>query len=74
MSNNLTIAFQGEPGAYSELACLNVYPDSVRIPSLTFEEAFQKVENGDAELAMIPLENSTAGRVEEIYHQIPNTQ
>jgi len=74
MSNKLTIAFQGEPGAYSELACLNVYPDSVRIPSLTFEEAFQKVESGEAELAMIPLENSTAGRVEEIYHQIPDTK
>ncbi len=69
-----TIAFQGEPGAYSELACQHVYPESVRIPSLTFEEAFQKVESGAAELAMIPLENSTAGRVEEIYHQIPDTQ
>lgn len=73
-SSKLTIAFQGEPGAYSELACLNVYPGCTRIPSLTFEEAFQKVENGVAELAMIPLENSTAGRVEEIYHQIPDTK
>lgn len=74
MSYLTTIAFQGEPGAYSELACLKVFPDSVRIPSLTFEEAFQKVESGETDLAMIPLENSTAGRVEEIYHQIPNTR
>jgi prephenate dehydratase len=70
----MTIAFQGEPGAYSELACVNVFPDSVRVPSLTFEEAFQRVESGETDLAMIPLENSTAGRVEEIYHQIPNTR
>lgn len=70
----MTIAFQGEPGAYSELACLNVFPDSECIPSLTFEEAFQRVESGETDLAMIPLENSTAGRVEEIYHQIPNTK
>jgi len=70
----MTIAFQGEPGAYSELACLNVFPDSRCIPSLTFEEAFQRVESGETDLAMIPLENSTAGRVEEIYHQIPNTK
>lgn len=70
----MTIAFQGEPGAYSELACLNVFPDSTCIPSLTFEEAFQRVESGETALAMIPLENSTAGRVEEIYHQIPNTK
>lgn len=74
MTKQLTIAFQGEPGAYSELACSHVYPDSVRIPSLTFEEAFQKVESAEVELAMIPLENSTAGRVEEIYQQIPNTK
>lgn len=74
MNNPMTIAFQGEPGAYSELACLNVFPDSECIPSLTFEEAFQRVESGETDLAMIPLENSTAGRVEEIYHQIPNTK
>ncbi len=74
MKKSLTIAFQGEPGAYSELACTHVYPDSVRIPSQTFEEAFQKVETGEVDLAMIPLENSTAGRVEEIYQQIPNTK
>ncbi len=72
-SSPLTITFQGEPGAYSELACVNVYPDYERIPSLTFEDAFARVENGEADLAMIPLENSTAGRVEEIYHQIPST-
>ncbi len=72
-SSKPTIAFQGEPGAYSELACLNVFPEYARVPSLTFEDAFQQVESGEVELAMIPLENSTAGRVEEIYHRIPET-
>ena len=66
-----TIAFQGVQGAYSEQACKNAYPHYKTIACDTFQEAMWMVEQGDADLAMIPLENSTAGRVEEIYRMIP---
>lgn len=65
------IAYQGVPGAYSQLACQHVYPNTPTLACSTFIEAMEKVEHGEVELAMIPLENSTAGRVEEIYRQIP---
>ncbi len=66
-----TIAYQGVQGAYSEQACKNAYSSFKSIACDTFHEAMWLVEQGDAELAMIPLENSTAGRVEEIYRLIP---
>jgi prephenate dehydratase len=66
-----TIAYQGVEGAYSEQACKNAYGDHKTIACDTFHEAMWLVEQGDADLAMIPLENSTAGRVEEIYRLIP---
>ncbi len=66
-----TIAYQGVQGAYSEQACKNAYADYKTIACDTFHEAMWLVEQGDADLAMIPLENSTAGRVEEIYRLIP---
>ncbi len=66
-----TIAYQGVEGAYSEQACKNAYGDHETIACDTFHEAMWLVEQGDADLAMIPLENSTAGRVEEIYRLIP---
>ena len=66
-----TIAYQGVQGAYSEQACKNAYGDHKTITCDTFHEAMWLVEQGDADLAMIPLENSTAGRVEEIYRLIP---
>ncbi len=66
-----TIAYQGVQGAYSEQACRNAYRDYQPIACDTFQEAMWMVEQGDADLAMIPLENSTAGRVEEIYRLIP---
>ena len=65
------IAYQGVQGAYSEQACKNAYGDYETIACDTFQEAMWMVERGDADLAMIPLENSTAGRVEEIYRLIP---
>ncbi len=65
------IAFQGVAGAYSEQACKSAYPHMQPIACETFQEAMWMVEQGDAALAMIPLENSTAGRVEEIYRLIP---
>ncbi len=68
---NKKIAYQGVQGAYSEQACKSAYPDYQTIACDTFHEAMWMVEEGDTDLAMIPLENSTAGRVEEIYRLIP---
>jgi len=67
-----TIAFQGLPGAYSDLACREVYPKLATLPTDTFEETFAAVEKGRARLAMIPIENSVAGRVADIHHLIPH--
>lgn len=68
------IAYQGQPGAYSHLACRHVFPDYTAKACNSFEQAMALVEQGRAKLAMIPLENSTAGRVEEIYRQMPKTR
>ncbi len=65
------IAYQGVKGAYSEQACMSAYPEYTPIACDSFQEAMWMAESGEAELAMIPLENSTAGRVEEIYRLIP---
>ena len=67
-----TIAFQGMPGAYSDLACRDVYPKLATLPTDTFVETFAAVEEGRARLAMIPIENSVAGRVADIHHLIPH--
>jgi prephenate dehydratase len=69
----LRIAYQGEPGANSHIACLNVYPDCTPLPCPTFEDALSAVSEGAAELAMIPIENSLAGRVADIHHLLPTT-
>jgi len=66
------IAFQGEPGANSDLACRAVYPDYETVPSLGFEEAFAAVQEGRADLAMIPIENSVAGRVADVHYLLPH--
>ena len=65
------IAFQGVPGAYSHLSCLHAYPKLDPLPCPSFEDAFDAVRTGKATLAMIPIENSVAGRVAEIHHLIP---
>ncbi len=65
------IAYQGVQGAYSEQACKSAFPNLTPIPCESFQEAMWLAENGETYLAMIPLENSTAGRVEEIYRLIP---
>ncbi|MDE1172410.1 MAG: prephenate dehydratase [Parvibaculaceae bacterium] len=69
-----TIAFQGEPGANSHIACLEVYPDMIALPCATFEDVFAAIAEGQARLAMIPIENSVAGRVADIHHLLPNAQ
>lgn len=68
------IAYQGLEGAYSHLSCRHVFPDMEAIACDSFAKAMFMVERGEAALAMIPLENSTAGRVEEIYRLMPKTQ
>ncbi len=67
-----TIAFQGEPGANSHIACLEVYPDMIALPCATFEDVFAAIAEGQARLAMIPIENSVAGRVADIHHLLPD--
>ncbi|MDV7341189.1 prephenate dehydratase [Terasakiella sp. A23] len=68
-----TIAFQGELGAYSDLACRMSRPEMTTLPCRTFEDAFAAVRDGDAALAMIPIENSVAGRVADIHHLLPES-
>jgi len=67
------IAFQGEPGAYSHLACAEVYPHLEAMPCATFEDAFAALTSGEAQLGMIPIENSLAGRVADIHHLLPQS-
>jgi prephenate dehydratase len=67
----LKIAYQGEPGANSHIACLEAYPDCEPVSCRTFEDAFQAVKEGEANLAMIPIDNSVAGRVADIHHLLP---
>jgi prephenate dehydratase len=68
-----SIAFQGAPGAYSDLACRRVFPALKTLPSAGFEDAFAAVHEGRARLAMIPIENSVAGRVADIHHLMPES-
>ena len=72
-TDNRTIAYQGEPGANSHIACIEAYPDYEPVACPTFEDAFAAVENGSADLAMIPIENSLAGRVADIHHLMPES-
>jgi prephenate dehydratase len=67
------IVFQGEPGANSHLAVHEAYPGCEAVPCATFEDAFAAISNGDAELGMIPIENSVAGRVADIHHLMPHS-
>jgi prephenate dehydratase len=65
------IVFQGEPGANSHIAISEAYPKAEAVPCPTFEDCFAAVTNGAADLAMIPIENSLAGRVADIHHLLP---
>ncbi|MDN4172082.1 prephenate dehydratase [Nocardioides sp. SOB77] len=67
------IAYQGEPGANSHIVCAQHYPDWEAVPCASFEDVFAAVEAGDAELAMIPIDNSIAGRVADIHHFLPSS-
>ncbi|MGB3223550.1 MAG: prephenate dehydratase [Desulforhopalus sp.] len=67
-----TIAFQGMAGAYSDLACRKAYPELETVPSVSFEAAFQAVRENKADLAMIPVDNTLAGRVADVHYLIPS--
>jgi prephenate dehydratase len=67
------IAYQGEPGANSHLVCKQHYPDHEAVPCASFEDVFAVVEGGEADLAMIPIDNSIAGRVADIHHFLPDS-
>ncbi len=67
------IAFQGEPGAYSHQACVDARPDLEPLPCATFEDTIDAVRNGRADLAMLPVENTTYGRVADIHRLLPES-
>jgi len=67
------IAFQGAPGANSDIACRTAYPDMTSVPCNTFADAFGAVQKGEARLAMIPIDNTVAGRVADIHHLLPDS-
>ncbi len=67
------VVFQGEAGANSHIACVEMFPDAEPVPQPTFEHCFQAIESGDAELGMIPIENSLAGRVADIHQLLPTS-
>lgn len=68
---SLAIAFQGLPGAYSHMACVSAFPKMAPLPCQTFEDAFGAVREGRARFAMIPIDNSLAGRVADVHHLLP---
>jgi prephenate dehydratase len=65
------IAFQGEPGANSHIAIVEAFPGAEPLPCPTFEDALAAIGSGEADLGMIPIENSVAGRVADIHHLLP---
>ena len=71
-SRTKRVAFQGEPGAYANLAAREALPRAMAIPKPTFEDAIQAVRDGSADLAIIPVENSLHGRIADIHHLLPD--
>ncbi len=68
------VSYQGEPGANSHLACIEAFPALTPVPCPTFEDALAAVKSGDCQFAMIPIENSVAGRVADIHHLLPRAE
>src|SRR5208282_368000 len=71
MTDTRSIAYQGEPGANSHIACVENYSELTAAPCATFEDAFAAIQDGSADLGMIPIENSIAGRVADIHNLLP---
>ncbi len=74
MKQIYNFAFQGVNGAYSEQAGKNVFPNATSVPCATFEEMFDSVRDGKAEIALVPIENSQAGRVADTQRLIPDSE
>src|ERR1700692_1084663 len=72
-TKTVKVAFQGEPGANSHIAITEAYPDAEALACPTFEDALAAITSGEAELGMIPIENSVAGRVADIHHLLPQS-
>ena len=73
MTDRQRIAYQGEPGANSHIICKQAYPEWEAVACASFEDAFAAVRDGSADLAMIPIDNSIAGRVADIHHFLPTS-
>src|ERR1051326_5945401 len=73
MTKTMKIAFQGEPGANSHIAIVEAYPKADPLACPTFEDALAAISSGEADLGMIPIENSVAGRVADIHHLLPQS-
>lgn len=73
VSSSKIIAYQGSPGAHSDMACRRAYPYYNTVACHSFSEAIRMVEQKKADLCMIPIENSKAGRVAEIHNILPET-
>ena len=73
MSRKPIVAYQGMSGAYSHLACTNALPDHEPLPCQSFEDMLSAVQDGEADCAMVPVENSVAGRVADIHHLLPES-
>ena len=71
MKEKIKVAFQGAKGAYSHLACLEIFPNTEAVACSTFEEAFQLAKDNSEYKIVIPIENSLAGRVADIHYLIP---
>ncbi|OJT98914.1 MAG: prephenate dehydratase [Alphaproteobacteria bacterium 65-7] len=71
--NAKRIAFQGEPGAYANLAARQAVPHAAAIPKPTFEDAIAAARDGDTDLCIIPVENSLIGRIADIHHLLPDS-
>src|SRR3981189_1554346 len=69
----MKIAFQGEAGANSHIAIAEAYPDAEPLACPTSEDALAAITSGEADLGMIPIENSVAGRVADIHHLLPQS-
>ncbi len=68
----LRVTYQGEPGANSHIAALEMFPDCEPVPCATFEDALAAVKSGEADRGMIAIENTLAGRVADVHHLLPN--
>ena len=70
--NYKKIAFQGVEGAYSDMACRAAFPDFETVSCNSFDQAFNCVLDGRSDLAMIPVDNTIAGRVADVHHLMPH--